>query len=92
MFTNPVCTYVKNDILFSKCYFRIIMFIQESIFVKWLIFSPWHQSYFFKLTLKHLQLAQPLGLVVNGMSTLLPHEQFKYARQKDEYLVERLLM
>ena len=47
---------------------------------------------FFKLTLKHLQLAQPLGLVVNGMSTLLPHEQFKYARQKDEYLVERLLM
>ena len=34
MFTNPVCTYVKNDILFSKCYFRIIMFIQESIFVK----------------------------------------------------------
>ena len=52
MFTNPVCTYVKNDILFSKCYFRIIMFIQESIFVKWLIFSPWHQSYFLKTYLK----------------------------------------
>ena len=34
MFTNPVCTYLKNDILFSKYCFRIIMFIQKCIFVK----------------------------------------------------------
>ena len=61
-------------------------------FCKMINFLTMTSIIFFKLTLKHLQLAQPLGLVVNGMSTLLPHEQFKYARQKDEFLVERLSM
>ena len=88
MFTNPVCTYVKNGILFFKILFSYYYVHSKMYFCKMNNFLAMTSTIFFKLTFKHLQLAQPLGLVVNGMSTLLPHEQFKYSRQKDEYLAE----